>query len=673
MSDLDVMRSNLQEIYTVAHRPLTDSPTLIANLSGTRVYDTSRCWGRFWRIIYSIVWLFAGDSLRIRKLQNALYKTHEIFREHHVKIKHYIDQYDKYLKRAITGRSVKEDECAVIRSAITNWNDSTRPFLKFINRKGIGVILDIFRRSLNMKPDQKCDFFYLTKETKSIAFKGATTQKADKPKDEPAVEAQPPETEAEDAADKQTQAKQTTPAGVSTKATKPVALVPFPQELTLKLPPLKPNEDPFKTDLLESCIRYQRIIDLQGLHPDSQPHIFFEALSRMSTGQVLYHEQERKMDKFVERLNELSKDKEITIGFLHRILKSIYEIVPEADKNFARLEVELIDKGCKLFAEEDPAHIRWRNSLKPGDTITVNDGNNTEQIVLGNRIGTKSTEPDNNHFYEISNDPARVVWISIHPAMMQLKEYFREEYCTYKRGNLGVVKFLAIDVNGRCAIMERLDHPINSVAWTSTKKITQADKIGCDIFVDLIQTFIKKNETPSFGSRTEEYSPKYLMFTSNNELECSRIPKHGKFNFNALENIVFALAAKNLPVFQYIMSKSGLSEHRYAEYYNHLVHNALKGDKREAKLVGALKGKGGILDPTIIDRGKELYDETVALKKLCCERLRKHFKGKNPGNMDQKVSKAIASQYEKTFGAGILWPTLEDDVFNALTNSNDDD
>ena len=132
--NLGAIQANLQEIYTAVHDEKSEELPLVANLWGDRVYHSSAGWGRVWKWFYAIVGIFFGDSLQQNRLKQAMEKTHQLFQDQLKIIETYIKQYQSYLKEVIEGYYVNEAEVAESRWAITDWNDSTRPFLKLAQK-----------------------------------------------------------------------------------------------------------------------------------------------------------------------------------------------------------------------------------------------------------------------------------------------------------------------------------------------------------------------------------------------------------------------------------------------------------------------------------------------------------------------------------------------------------
>lgn len=783
MADLDLLESNCREIFkALPHDDRVKKPDyvkkapggLVANLSATRIYSKANCWGRFWEVFYAIIGIFAGDSLRQRKLKEAIIKTNTIFNENRIAIEKHIKTYNLYLRKCLLCKqeNISEETASISRRAITDWNNSTRGFLKYIKKNNIQPIFEIFRHNLKLRPTERLHFLYPSLDPKAVKKDG----KAIVIKTEPLKE-------------ETTTNKSVTSDGAKTLSdpTKKFG------GIQLALP--APSEEPFGTELLEKCINYQRIIDWQGMHPDPEPTFFFGMLSTIICKQRMDHSAVyiRKRDKFIEKLNELFEKKEISIDFVYRMFKTIYELVedPHNDKNLALLFCDLDERGCKLMQAEDPAHMRWRNDkVKPNAvlSLTTKEGEKLP-VKIGKQIGAKPVGQDKNIYFEYiptadelkeirekieinlddqtlkiskfngvisethrdqvlafcnskqpgkeeckteskeevdlynqevtldanqANDEQlvpikekrnskfvmckeneapeafygmksgncyvvkesnlykklndRLVWVSCNPMILHMKELERETFV--KKNLLQVADFKAIDADGRFAVVERLVHPLNDIAWESKgTKITKNDEKACEEILELLQKLVKKQKTP------QNFSPKTLMLSRDGFVKSFRIPSRiddpeenkskPEFDFNAIED--FCVELNNFAVFKHLMKDSGILKHDSAHFYRKMVQNAIDDKNRKAEKVAT---EGSDTEPSVIDRGQDLYKDVVALKRRCCERIRKKSKGEIQ-NLEVKVKNKIHELYLESEAAGVLWPSIEDTVVYLLSPGDD--
>lgn len=606
--DLSLLSHNFPVLLSV-EKPEKDEPPfdLIANPSGTYLHKTSEGWGRFWRVLYAIIWLFAGDSFKLRKVQEALQKTCEVYKEQLPHIAKYVQQYETYLKKACKGFNLKEDQVTEIRSSLTEWNDTTLPFLLLIRRKQHEKINDIFQHHFGKDGDLK----------------------------------------------------------------------------TL-----------FNTDILKQCIKIQHIIDLEGTFQGPLP---LEALARICTGsqeeRKLYEENRRQITAFVKKANSLADT--IGVRLFHRTLRDLMTYIEDDEKNLARLEMTLLDwdgkggGGCKIFNQPDEEHIRWASQLKPGDTLICKSEGDPKgsEIILAEQIGKKPDGVDKNLFFGIQGQPDRAVWIAPNEASLQMKHWIRSEYVIDNDdetkpaeaennvqkadkdvdaeppiARLTPVNFYEIEKNGKFAIVERLKKPLDQITWKSTdpNRIARDDQRRCGPICEIIRDMVNTESTPV------PLESKYLMFDRQNQLRSTKMLQKSKvFNFNAVENnLVIALSKGNLAVYRHIMRDSGMTNHRYAEFYRRVVKNAVSDEVKEVKDEKTFPfGKG--VPNSIRERGQTLCDDVVQLKKQCLEKL--HEQNFNAENINKVIGKAIMKAYNNAACGGVLWPTLIDDVVAIVT------
>jgi hypothetical protein len=127
-----MLRSNFQEIYHAVKYSESQGICLAANMSGTRIYDSTRGWGRLWRWFYSFIDLLTFHNYRLAKLKQAILYTHRIFQEHLFSLKQHLSCYETYLKKLGSGYVVDEEPVHIARKGIRLWNQSTMPFINLM-------------------------------------------------------------------------------------------------------------------------------------------------------------------------------------------------------------------------------------------------------------------------------------------------------------------------------------------------------------------------------------------------------------------------------------------------------------------------------------------------------------------------------------------------------------
>lgn len=120
---------NLHEIYTAVHPTQDPRLNLVANISGTRLYNVGYGWGRVWSVFYAIWATLFSYRLKYRKLFEALRKTSEAFQKESTEISKIYKTYKENLSAQIDDLANQNPkDYARTRWLITHWNDSTKSF-----------------------------------------------------------------------------------------------------------------------------------------------------------------------------------------------------------------------------------------------------------------------------------------------------------------------------------------------------------------------------------------------------------------------------------------------------------------------------------------------------------------------------------------------------------------
>lgn len=171
--DLGILNYNLPALYHFAQSDSKD--TLVANLAGTHIYSTSRGWGKVWKILYAVIGFFCGHSLKEKKLQQALMKTHTVFQEQLTFVKEYVAKYQTYLEESFAGynprsRVIPEEDYFEIGHVISDWNDTTLDFSHLIRRNQHTAINDLFRKHVGAENLDVAKLFHSDVMQKCIHF-----------------------------------------------------------------------------------------------------------------------------------------------------------------------------------------------------------------------------------------------------------------------------------------------------------------------------------------------------------------------------------------------------------------------------------------------------------------------------------------------------------------------
>lgn len=142
--NLSLLSDNFQEIYIAVHAEETDSASLVPNVFGSRVYYSGAGWGRFWKFFFSSWTSCFGGDLETTKLHQALHKTAKVFAKEKAAIKEVFASYEASLTSQLTGGEHNQGDYLLARYKIHQWNQSTLPFIKLVDKKNNEKLTALF-------------------------------------------------------------------------------------------------------------------------------------------------------------------------------------------------------------------------------------------------------------------------------------------------------------------------------------------------------------------------------------------------------------------------------------------------------------------------------------------------------------------------------------------------
>lgn len=134
---MHTLNHNFREIYHFLNVPLKGSSSLVANYLGSRIYDSRYSLGIAWRNFYKLSERFKMSFKLQETLKKAVHYTNALFHQEISKIRQPFSQYQDYLKKKGDGYTIDETEFFQARKLITEWNSSTKSFLKAFNHPQI--------------------------------------------------------------------------------------------------------------------------------------------------------------------------------------------------------------------------------------------------------------------------------------------------------------------------------------------------------------------------------------------------------------------------------------------------------------------------------------------------------------------------------------------------------
>lgn len=155
--NLEILKSNLMNMYTAAHQSKNGNINLVADWSGHRIYSGDAGWGLvlslFYRIIdHSIFSNFRNGSLKERKLKAALIHTDVFFHREKRIAKIALEKYNKGLKYLYSKGLGLDDQKKVSRKfkasrdRLIQWSSATSTWIKFTKSGKSKAIKQLFKK-----------------------------------------------------------------------------------------------------------------------------------------------------------------------------------------------------------------------------------------------------------------------------------------------------------------------------------------------------------------------------------------------------------------------------------------------------------------------------------------------------------------------------------------------
>lgn len=364
---------------------------------------------------------------------------------------------------------------------------------------------------------------------------------------------------------------------------------------------------------------------------------------------------------WVKKIN--SCQQEITLKTLSMILREVVTIVHV--QGFSPLTLQdllywLDKEGCSILHSEDPAHMDWREGLKPGDSVTCNG----KELILGKRLSPHKKVHDEFKVFELADYPDYVVMIANNCERLLIEA--REAQSHEEHWGVRLVETIAnieeddqlppvpgLDAKGCCVVLEKLSSPLDSHKWTSDKeKLVEKDE---KIALVLANHLFCMHQ---WRANSQKLSLPHLMFDQDEVLKSVRLLKKGPPNYNEWEAVCSAASKGNLFVLAFLMNVSKLSEHPVGIYYREAVEHAL--DTGETDLISRPLPLGHS-DAIYDKRVKEICSQALELRETCLQhviaelREKGSYSYKQQAALEKKVAERLLHFYGASHTPGILF------------------
>lgn len=554
---LDTLQANLTEIYhAIRHQP-PDSLPLVANGTGTRIYDSRYAWGRLWTWIYQMGTWIAGYDWRIDRLKTAIHHTNNLYTSLKSSADIALNTYVESVRKAGRGYLADEEPYLKARSDINLWNSATRPFIKILD----SPLSARFKRLLN---------FSFGEVSSAARF-------------------------------------------------------------------LDSNDTLFH--------RCQKVIDMEGRIESPLP---YPILNKIIKSKPLNAAEGKELTKWIGKVD----GSETSPNTLHKCLQALAAIFRKEDINeensgaVASLELCLEEGGMKTFNKTDLKHTLWRDKLKTGFRINVNDNS----LVLGQELFSDLEGSDDTRAFTLEGHPDKIALIAKNKVLLHLRQL------KMRQGAFMGIKAAQIDAvsaDGSAAVMERLRPAVS---------LGQEPNLSADLKTAIsrfIAAMVKERQTP-LG-----FTPAMVMINGEGEMTALKPLKAGPFDFNALEDFTLRCSGGDKELFRFLMEDSALAGCKAAMFYDDALKMYLQGNSIPAD---DLAGIYEISDPKIVDRCSTLLDAVKTLKAALYPKLRALFPDESPSAFGKRINEAILAGKRASATAGFLWPGLENEILKECAN-----
>lgn len=583
---LNLISHNLQNIYAYWHDQ-NSKIELVPALFGHKIYCSTVGWkGRFLRVIYICIAFLFGDTLLNQKLKRAILQTQKCYTEADKFRQVFIDKvYQDYLKKRFKNLKITASHRAIhhARKQLTLFNQATGPLTKLIHKKKENKILNVL---LNQKMT-----LFLHKY-----FKGMIQNQT----------------------------------------------FPFYHETTY-----------------HKVKDQMHILALEGMVSRELPLNIFKK-TREDERQVNHELDGKALRSFIKHILQAKQRGTFHVEIFKKAIKSItchLERLKEESYDLKILMQNLIKEGCIVLEEFDPTHLEWREQLtkgsrfiSPGEAFYfLDEDSDIHHFELGETIpGDCQINKNEDHYkvFEI-HDPTdsekyqdHLLMIGPNKICMEYNEILRREENFW---GLAIPKLLYIHPKGKYAVVQKLQHSLNTIIWQSKNAGTfdKADEKYANPLLTLIEFFIEEKNTP------KKFHWSYLKFDNDGRLMSTKecIPS-GSVDVIALEKMIYKLSQKKLPIYQYLIQPLLKSNQfkKIRNYFKTVIKNAFENHPIEIR---------GLSKKMRIDNTR-LIKRAMKLDQFINQSLRPYGVGKNQDYIKHLKTHTITF-YEKTQGLGRFW------------------
>ncbi len=381
-----------------------------------------------------------------------------------------------------------------------------------------------------------------------------------------------------------------------------------------------------------------------------------EAIFRLFQNKNIESSHDQALKQFIRKIDSLKPC--LSPQCLHALLQLLENQIPEPNsghspnKSVAEVEIELMNRGCKLLHADDPKQIRWRKKLAAGSIVETEE----DKYEILDEVGPKQGETRNRtRVFRLKNDPTKVLITGQNQAILAIEERLRRN-CSL---GIGRPELYYLDPEGRFALMKYFPDKVSEHQWeTKEGEITEEEKDYLAPLLNLIKFFIEKKDVP------QRFNKEHLYFSEDGVLNYVKLsPASKDFNFSALEDLC---QIGSPAIYKYLMKESGLYKHPpYAGYFKFIIRRGLESGEVNC---GDEAGVYKIDDPRVVELAENLVKNSRDLQIKILNKLKKRIQA-NPLDEDKlllEISQAIIARHTELNSVSCLWAGMKDEIVEQI-------
>lgn len=442
------------------------------------------------------------------------------------------------------------------------------------------------------------------------------------------------------------------------QATKPfwqLCLKPPTPSLIAPIKHLVPDSSAliYKNVFYQAFKRAQCLLDLEGILEEDIP---ITLLAKLNSPNGLSDSENKQLQQWIKKLNQYKA--KINPSAFELALNEIVEII-NIEGHYSTTVDDLILKldeiGCQIIQQDDPAFVRWKDSLKTGDDIVCNG----KRLKLGVEL-IRNEEADEDAEEMNSDDSCRIFTLVgpehtrrvVKIANNRFKLKVEATKAKQEKWHWGIrpteiisnissineEPTYGLDKFGICVVLERLQGSLENIEWSSRNlQLAAEDKHKALVLANHLYCMQEWHAMP------ENLHPKNLMFDGQGVLKILRLSKKVAFNYNTLEHFCILISKDNPYILRFLMRISQLIHHCVAKFYREAVSYTLKTGKTD--LIARQLPKKHLL-PDYREQVEKLCKRAKHIREFCFKKIKSELRKQNVASQAQDSDDEIDEEEE---------------------------